>query len=863
MNAPVILRLVAAMLIAAICVAMPAHAQNALQQPGDVVAPPNPETAAPEPVVTSQEDVTHQSQEELEEHRKKLDGLAVELTGISKEIAAASNDDGKLVVIKGRLDAISREVLDAAVSFRPRLSEINTRLDQLGAPPAEGDPPEPAAVAEERDKLGREKAQINALIGEQEEISLTTAKLSDEVVAMRRDLFAQRLLERVDLPATINFQALSDTGDMLDGIWRKVSSWLRFAISFKLNAVLGVLFFSLLAAYFIVFLGGRVFGTLRSRILEHGEPSYVDKVSAAFWSVIIPAFALAVFLTLTYTLLEQFSILTGSMSELVDTLFSVILVIYFVYRLATATMRPERPAWRLFPITDRAASRLRALVVAMACVVGIDFLFSVGARIQSSPLGVSVLSNIVATILIGILILMIAGLKLFANEDGTARPWGRGVRAILFVLGLFPIAAGLLGYLGLAIYASRQIVINGAFVVTAIIGFMTASAIGEEGAFGNTRIGRWLRRHYNLSDTTVDRLGIMFGIGVNILVVVTLLPMMLLQLGFQPADLANYGATALSDIQIGSISISLIGIVTGILVFVLGYFLTRLLQGWLDRNILARGRVETGVRNSVRTAVGYVGVAIAGLFGISAAGIDLSNLALVAGALSLGIGFGLQNIVSNFVSGLILLAERPIKVGDWIEAGGVSGTVKRINVRATEIETFQRQTVIMPNSELINAAVGNWMHKNKLGRGEVAIGVAYGTDPKLVKQLLMEIVQEHPLVLKFPEPFVAFLDFGASSLDFEVRFYLADVGNRLDVSTEIRFAIVEKFAAHGIEIPFPQRDLNITPTSVKALSEVMGKAAAPKAAPAKRTRKPAAAKPEDEAPKRRRGRRRSSYGDMD
>jgi len=225
--------------------------------------------------------------------------------------------------------------------------------------------------------------------------------------------------------------------------------------------------------------------------------------------------------------------------------------------------------------------------------------------------------------------------------------------------------------------------------------------------------------------------------------------------------------------------------------------------------VLSRGRIDSGVRNSIRTGIGYAGIALAALVGVSAAGIDLSNFALVAGALSLGIGFGLQNVVSNFVSGLILLAERPFKAGDWIVAGGVEGTVKRVNVRATEIETFQRQTVIMPNSELINAAVGNWTHRNSLGRVEIAVGVAYGSDVKRVRDILAELAGAHELVIKNPEPAVIFKDFGASSLDFELRMYLYDISNVMVVQNDLRFRIYEAFEREGIEIPFPQRDINI------------------------------------------------------
>jgi potassium efflux system protein len=236
---------------------------------------------------------------------------------------------------------------------------------------------------------------------------------------------------------------------------------------------------------------------------------------------------------------------------------------------------------------------------------------------------------------------------------------------------------------------------------------------------------------------------------------------------------------------------------------------TRWFQRWLDGSVMSRGRLDTGVRNSIKTGIGYLGVAIAGLIGVSAAGIDLSNLALVAGALSLGIGFGLQNIVSNFVSGLILLAERPFKVGDWVSTGSTEGFVKKISVRATEIETFTRQSIIVPNSELINSPVGNWTHRNKLGRVDVPIGVSYNTDPRKLIEILTEIARGHELVLRNPEPVVHFSGFGDSSLDFVLKCHISDVLTGITVRTELSLRIFERLNAENIEIPFPQRDLNI------------------------------------------------------
>jgi small-conductance mechanosensitive channel len=176
-------------------------------------------------------------------------------------------------------------------------------------------------------------------------------------------------------------------------------------------------------------------------------------------------------------------------------------------------------------------------------------------------------------------------------------------------------------------------------------------------------------------------------------------------------------------------------------------------------------------------------------------------LALVLGALGVGIGFGLQNIVNNFVSGLILLAERPFKVGDWIVAGGVEGNVRKISVRATEIETFRRQTVILPNSELINAAVGNWTLRNRLGRIDIPVNVAVDSDPRHVHAVLLEIVNAQPDILKNPEPSVDFSGFADGALNFVVRAVVPDVTSTLSFTNEMRFRIVERFREEGISLP--------------------------------------------------------------
>ncbi|MBB4123518.1 mechanosensitive ion channel domain-containing protein [Martelella radicis] len=767
------------------------------QQPNDAVAP------ASDPFIA--------------ETSTALDEYAKALSAVSDVVGRGSNDDGALSRLQVQVDQLQTELSKTESAIQARLSDVRSQLSELGSAPGPGEAQEPDVTTQERNTLLAERSELNALADRASKLASSAGDTSDQISSIRREQFARALFKHTDLQDLFSTDFAALWRQQIATFNASYGGWLSYIWQSKRIQFLIANLLSILAAAFAYRLSTRF--VERTKLdLQMEEPDYVIRLLAAFWTTVIPCLALLAFLTVSYVLFVGMGIFLPDVERFVLQAYISGSIIFFVFLLSRNVLTPGRPQWRLMPIGNSASRNLMFAFTAMAFINWVDILIGVLNETLDAGVQVDVLRSLISSVLIGAILVAVSFIRLRAP----AKEESKRTRTIdlLFpsaiafsarVVGLFVVLCALIGYVALARFAAKQVVLTGAVLITMYIGILVGQAVSQAGSIARTSFGKRFVERFQLSAVRADQLSLLGGLLIYAMTLMIGIPLVLLSWGVRYEEMRLWAANNLTSVSIGSITISLGGILIGVLLFVGGFLVTRWFQGWFDNNVLLRSRADAGVRNSVKTGISYLGIALAGLLAISAAGVNLSSLALVASALSIGIGFGLQTIVSNFVSGLILLVERPFKVGDWIVSGTTEGFVKRISVRATEIETFQRQSIIVPNSELINASVGNWMHHNQMGRSEVAVGVSYDSDPRRVMDILMEIGTSHPLVLQNPEPMVIFMGFGESTLDFEVRVYLADVFNGIAVRNDIRVAIFERFKDEGITIPYPQRDLHIIP----------------------------------------------------
>jgi small-conductance mechanosensitive channel len=384
--------------------------------------------------------------------------------------------------------------------------------------------------------------------------------------------------------------------------------------------------------------------------------------------------------------------------------------------------------------------------------------------------------------------------------------------AVLFVVAL---VANLLGFLALSTLLSSG-VLNSAFLAFAMfagVRVMEAIAVAAVRK-GFIRALRTIRTYPDLVLARVTRFFRLVGI-------VAFLALSLKQFGILGSVVSTIDSILNTKGTLGAWRVSLGDVLAFVITIWLAVLVSRTIRFILREDVLSRMRLPRGMPNSISTFAHYIIIATGFLIAAGAAGLDLNKFAFIAGALGVGIGFGLQNIVNNFISGLILTFERPIQIGDTVEIDTLIGTVKTIGIRASIVRTFTGAEVIVPNGDLISGRVVNWTLSDQLRRIEIPIGVKYGTRPQRVIDILLEVGKNHEEILDRPEPVVLFKGFGESSLDFEMRFWTSNFDFWLRVSSQIAAAAYDALEEAGIEIPFPQRDLHIRsidPTAADALS---------------------------------------------
>lgn len=685
----------------------------------------------------------------------------------------------------------------------PRVNELQERLDQLGPPPAKDAPPENTDVASERESLTKQFSEIDGELKQARVLSLRVEQLGDRVAQRRHALYARELFARS--PSVLNPFFWMDTLRAFPIELRTehavVHTWLsergdgaRWTAGLVILAVIIALVIGLTRRWF-------------PRLIAHPTDTRAAKAWAALWVFIwftarMPLAAAAALLTF-----DALGLLTARIEQIAEGLVAGIAAASFGYGVARGLFAPREPQRRLLQEDDLTALCFHNHLVWSARALGVLIVSQVVHKTLFAPLIITVATNaLFGAITAGFLVHLVIRLGQIRKDRGEALIAAAWAHPLGLLVAVFIALALVAGYAGLAAFVALRVIVAaatfGALYLLLVITQTLFATIGEQTAKGQT-----LAASLGISAGTLGFGGAVLSAAIRVILILASFLLIIGPWEVSTADLFDTVRNIPFGFKIGEIHVSFETIVTAVFVLLLLLIVTRIVQRWLETELLPRTKLEPSLQLSIVTIFGYVGAITAIGLALTGLGFDLQKVALIAGALSVGIGFGLQSVVSNFVCGLILLTERPIRVGDSIVVKGEEGWVRRVRVRATEIETFDRASVIIPNSEFITGVVKNWTRANTLGRIVIKVGVAYDSDPIRVREILLDVAGTHPQVVQSPPPGAFLLGFGDNALEFELRCVVADVEKALSVRSDLNYAIIKRFREAGIEIPYPQREL--------------------------------------------------------
>ncbi|WP_076073159.1 DUF3772 domain-containing protein [Sphingomonas montana] len=737
----------------------------------------------------------------------------------SAEVQAALRD--RAAAVKARADA-------AVTQLTPELALIDARIAELGPRPATA---EAADITAQRRTLIASHATVDGAIKRGRLLSVEAAQLADEIAGARAEQFGERVSARVASPLSPALWA---------AIWRDLPRDGRRVVRFAddSGAVFGRALTGRKAWMMLVglVLAGLIAFPLRLWLRRAGRAYAINsapgsrarRTGLALWFLLVGTLANALALAVLVLGLRWAGALGPRADMLATSLQVGGSVAGFVVALCGCLLLRRQPSWRLLAIGDTAAQALHPWGWAAGLALMTDAVVNAGSRIVGLSTSARVAGEGVTALayaaLIGGVLVTIARLRA-ARDDGRAgdgragggtdaeAPRGAAITLVLLAawgVVVVALAAILLGYVPFALFVMRQ-----TLWIAVVAGAVTLLLAGIDDIVttllsSGSRLGRAAQAGTGVRGQTIDQLGVLLSALLRVALIV--LAVAAVAAGFQ-SDLisaVDRVRDAAAGITIGQVTIAPGAILRSLAVLLVALAAMRAIGRWLETRYLPATALDAGARNSVATMVRYAGILLAVLWSLASLGIGMERIALVLSALSVGIGFGLQAITQNFVSGLILLAERPVKIGDLVRIGDQEGDVRKISVRATEIQIADRSTLIVPNSELITKTIRNMTLADPIGRMQIDFAVPVGTDAKAVRDILAAIYADNGDVLADPAP-VIFIDaLTGGQVTFRSFAYVAGPRAAYPTRSAVLFEMIDRFAKAGIHLETPAQEVRLT-----------------------------------------------------
>ena len=745
-----------------------------------------------------------------------------------KEVRA-SLDDADTPLTLGALSERAQSAKDeadaAATALAPQLAQINEQLAPLGEV-AEGIT-EPREVAAQRASLGRQRNAVDGTIKRAELAVVNASQLIADIENMRASQFSEELGRKVASPLSpalwrqVAEVAPSDTTRVM-GLYRQGANAARTAFTREGWGVpllgLGVA----LVLFFPLRLWLRRAGR-RYAASERAPQGRLRRSGLAVWLLAVGTLLPGLAVWALLSALDSVGAIPPRLQTVSEHFLFATCFAAFIVALSACLLVPKRPSWRLLDLDDTAARNLRKYAWSAAAVSWVSImLVAVDHAARTSEVNTIALDGVIALTYLGLIMAMLVTLSRLHRRqtaeaaeraeaqavDARARGpaqrsgWIVLTRVVGNLVVVAAIIASLLGYLNFAKFVTQQLVWGGIVVLTMTLLLKFADDLCTAVLHPDSAFGRTVVLTTGLSAAQVEQAGVLLSAISRIGVVILAVLVFAAPSGNLNAVLGSIESLS-QGFEIGRIELRPANIMLAVVVLLVGLALMQAVQRWLVDTYLPKTELDTGARNSISTVARYLGIILVALWALAALGIGLERLALVVSALSVGIGFGLQAITQNFVSGLILLAERPVKIGDWVKIGDQEGDIRRINVRSTEITVGDKSTLIVPNSELITKTVRNMTMGNAQGRIQIQFSVPLNTDVAAVKQVLLDAYAGHASVLEEPAPSVFIDSISGGQVAINSFAYTSSPRSTYGTRSDLFFSVLQELAGKGIALSAP------------------------------------------------------------